>query len=204
MRKWAHLVLVGLCSSVALSAQSIGTPKETKRAIPAAEIAKFFIDQPKKDSPYETGPLHIVYSDGTESVETLPPYKSSTEKETVCNEVGFSDIRLAEDRQTLGWTVDIDNCSVYSIPVIVEVLRRHRVLHTFEPGLTIWDWMFLEDGEEVAVVSGPLHGDAAGEYPLYDVATGKLLSKVWGESDDAVKPNAPEWAKQLETHRHKR
>ena len=100
------------------SVQSTLTRQQTKRASPSANVTKFFIDQPEPGSRYETGPLHIIYSDGTEVVQTLPPLRASTDKETVFNAVGFSGVALAKDQQTLGWTVNVENCCTsYSIPL---------------------------------------------------------------------------------------
>ena len=63
-----------------------------------AEIKRFFIEDANKNSTYETGPLHIIFGDGTEIVETLPPLRVSTDQKTVFNDVGFSDVQLAADR----------------------------------------------------------------------------------------------------------
>lgn len=155
-------------------------------------------------SGYETGPLHIVYLDGTEVVKTLPPLKHSSEKEIVFNAVGFSDVHLARDRQTLGWTVNVQNCCTsYSIPLSVVVFRNKRVLHTFEQGQMVWSWTFVDDGNQVAVVFGPTHGTEIGDYRLYDVKSGKLLSEVWGDAEtQSLKKDAPDWAKQLQYHFH--
>lgn len=60
------------------SAQSTVTRQQTKRASASAKITEFFIDQPEPGSRYETGPLHIIYSDGIEVVQTLPPLRAST------------------------------------------------------------------------------------------------------------------------------
>ena len=196
-------MLVGVCISIGASAQSTGTQKKTKNTS-QTEITRFFIEEPKKDSRFETGPLHIIYGDGTKFVKTLPPLKASTEKETVFNAVGFSGVQLAEDRQTLGWTINVENCCTsYSIPLSVVVFRHKQVLHTFDQGQMVWNWMFVQGGEQVAVVFGPTHGSAVGDYRLYDVTTGKLISEIWGDEDtQALKPNAPEWAKRLQDHLH--
>jgi hypothetical protein len=202
-------MLVGVCLCTGVFAQSTKTPKETKSTSQTAEIARFFIarffiEAPEKGSGYETGPLHITYSDGTEIVEKLPPLRASTKKETVFNAVGFSRVHLAEDRQTLGWTINVQNCCTsYSIPMSLVVFRHKHVLHTFAQGQMVWSWMFLQGGEHVAVVFGPVHGDADGDYQLYDVKTGKLMSEVWGDDDtQPLKPNAPEWAKRLQDRSH--
>ena len=197
-------ILVGVCLSVWASAQPTETQKETKSASQTTEITRFFIEEPKEGSGYETGPLHIIYGDGTEFVKTLPPLKASTEKETVFNAVGFSGVQLAEDRQTLGWTINVENCCTsYSIPLSVVVFRHKQVLHTFDQGQMVWNWIFVQGGEHVAVVFGPTHGPEVGDYRLYDVKTGKLISEIWGDEDtQALKPSAPEWAKRLQDHLH--
>jgi hypothetical protein len=139
------------------------------------EITRFFIEEPQEKSGYETGPLHIIYSDGSEVVQTLPPLKPRD----VSNAVGFSGVKLAEDRQTLGWEINIEGCCTsYSIPIAVVVFRHRHVLHTFTPGdggePTVWDWKFVRGGKQVEVGFGPIHGDT-GDVRLYDVKTGKAL-----------------------------
>jgi hypothetical protein len=187
------------------SAQSTETRQQTKRASPSAKITKFCIDQPERSS-YETGPLHIIYSDGTEVVQTLPPLRATTDKETVFNAVGFSGVELAQDQQTLGWTVNVENCCTsYSIPLSVVLFRDRRVLHTIDQGQMVWSWMFVQGGKQVAVAFGPTHGPEVGDYRLYDVQTGKLVSGVWADEDtQALKADAPHWARQLQDHFHSR
>jgi hypothetical protein len=197
-------VLVGVCLSIGASAQSATTQKKTKTTLQTAAITRFVIEEPKKDSGYETGPLHILYSDGTEVVKTLPALKASTEKEVIFNSVGFSGVQLADDRRTLGWTINDANYGTsYSIPLSVVVFRHKQVLHTFDQGQMVWSWMFVQGGERVAIVFGPTHGPEVGDYRLYDVETGKLLSEIWGDEDSqALKPDAPEWAKRLQNQLH--
>ena len=141
LRRFAPL-LVALLSATTFR-QSSATSRQTKDASQAAQITKFFITEPAAGSGYETGPLHIIYSDGTEIVQTLPPLKPSTDKEIVFNAVGFSGVELAQDRQTLGWTIHVQNCCTsYSIPLSVVVFQHKRVLHTFDQGQMVWSWMF--------------------------------------------------------------
>jgi hypothetical protein len=169
-----------------------------------AQITKFFVAEPIANSGYETGPLHIIYGDGTEVVQTLPPLKASTDREIAFNAVGFSGVELAQDRQTLGWTINVENCCTsYPVPLSVVVFQHKQVLNTFAQGQMVWSWMFLETGKRVAVVFGPTHGPEVGDYRLYDVKTGKLMSEVWGdEGTQSLKADAPEWAKQLQDHLH--
>lgn len=200
-RNWITLLLAA-CLSATASPQSTEKRKQTE-GTPTPQITKFFIDQAPKDSGYETGPLHILYSDGTETVQTLPPLKPSTEKDIVFNAVGFSGVELAEDRQTLGWTINVADDTSHSIPFSVVVFRHKRVLHTFDTGRMVWSWMFLESGKQVAVVFGPTHGPEVGNYQLYDVKTGKLLAEVSGDEDtQSLRTDAPDWAKQLQNHFH--
>lgn len=197
-------MLVGFCLSVGAFSQASQTHVHTKSTSQSAEITRFFIEKPKKDSAYETGPLHIIYDDGTETVETLPPLEASTDKEIVFNDVGFSDVQLAADKQTIGWTVDVENCCTsYPIPLRVVILRRGKALRTFAQGAMVWNWMFSRDGERLAVVFGPTHGTQVGDYQLYDVKTGKLISEVFSDEDtQALKPNAPRWAQELQSELH--
>lgn len=166
----------------------------------AREIARYFIDQPESGSGYETGPLHIVYDDGTDVLMKLPPLQKSTEKEVVFNDVGFSDVKLAADKQTIGWTIDVENCCTsYPLPLRVVVFRDGHVLREFDRMQMVQDWMFLNGGSRVAIVTGFPHGPHIGEYRLYETKTGKLLSEVFGdEKTQSLKPDAPQWAKLLE------
>lgn len=182
------------------------SPPAAKPDHKAREIARFFIDQPEPGSAYETGPLHIVYTDGADVVMRLPPLQKSTDEEVVFNEVGFSDVKLAEDKQTIGWTIDVENCCTsYPLPSEFVVFRDGHILHTFDKIRMVWSWMFVRGGERVAIVSGFSHGPEVGQYQLYDVKTGKLLAEFWGDEKlQALKPDAPQWAKLLEKQLHSR
>ena len=192
------LLLTALCLTLSIFAQTKATQPSA-----SATITKFFIDNPEADSGYETGPLHIIYSDGTQIIQTLPPLKKSTDKETVFNAVGFSQVQLADDQKTLGWTVEVQNCCTsYSIPLSVVVFRSGRVLHSFEERV-VWNWMFLPGSKQLAVVWGATHGPEVGDYRLYDIATGGLVSEVWDDEDEqALKNDAPDWAKRLQEKLH--
>jgi hypothetical protein len=196
-------LLVALLSATTFG-QSAVAGQQTKDASQTAQITKFFIAEPTSGSGYETGPLHIIYGDGTEVVQTLPPLEPSTNKEIVFNAVGFSGVELAQDRQTLGWALNVENCCTsYSIPMGVVVFQHKQVLHTLHQGQMVWSWMFLEGGKQVAVVFGPTHGSEIGDYQLYDVKTGKLVSEVWGDADtQSLKTDAPDWAKRLQDRLH--
>ncbi len=191
-----NLLLTAVCLGLAVSAQTADPDPPAK----TAKITNFFIEEAERGSGYETGPLHIIYSDGTHIIQRLPALKKSTEKESVFNEVGFSQVQLADDKKTLGWAVQVENYGTsYSVPLEVVVFRSGKVLHSFEERMT-WNWMFLPGGKQLAIVWGGTHGPQVGDYRLYDVATGKVLSEVWGdEKTQALKNDAPSWAKRLET-----
>ena len=202
LRRCAPL-LVALLSATTFG-QPSATSQQTKDESETAQITKFFIAEPAAGSGYETGPLHIIYSDGTEIVQTLPPLKPETDEETVFAAVGFSGVELAEDQPTLGWTINVQNCCTsYSVPLSVVVFQHKQVLHTFHQGQMVWSWMFLEGGKQVAVVFGPTHGPEVGDYQLYEVKTGKLISEVWGDAvTQSLKTDAPDWAKRLQDRLH--
>jgi hypothetical protein len=62
-----------------------------------AHVVRLFIEKPDE---YETGSLHIVYSDGTDVVETVPP---KAEPKAEDSQAGFSDLEVASDQKTAGW-----------------------------------------------------------------------------------------------------
>lgn len=109
-------------------------------------------------------------------------------------------MQLAEDRQTLGWTETYDNCGTsYAVPVVVVLYRSGKVLQRIQTGQMVWSWMFFERGNKAAVVWGPTHGPEVGDFKLYDVRTGKVLAEVYGDAEtQALKADAPSWAKKLE------
>lgn len=186
-----------------LAAESqIPTLAHPQSALSGPEISDFYKDRAEAGSGHETGPLHIVYSDGTETVQTLPPLALQNKKETVFTPVGFSDVRVAEDHRTMGWTIDVESsCTSDHVPLTLVLFRDRHVLRSFEQGLMVWSWMFVQGGEQVAVVFGSVNGTGVGDYRLYDVTTGRLMSEVSGKEDiHALQSNAPEWAKRLEKH----
>jgi hypothetical protein len=169
-----------------------------------AHIVKYYLDKPMPDSGYDTGNLHIVYNDGTEVVEKVPPKVKSTKTECVINTEGFDDLKLAEDRRTIGWTELFDNCATsYSIPEVLAIYQSGRTVFHISQGQMLWYWTFLDGGKHVAAVWGFTHGPGVGDYQLYDVKTGKMLSEVFGNAEtQSLDSNAPDWAKQTEQKMH--
>jgi hypothetical protein len=171
-----------------------------------AYIVKYYVDEALPDSGYETGNLHIVYSDTTDVVETLPAKQKSTEDKCVFNEEGITDPRVAPDKRTAGWTENFDNCCTsYSIPEVLALYTSgKRILH-IQQGQMVWYWTFRDGGQRLAAVWGPTHGSEVGDYQLYDVKTGRMLSEVYGDLEtQSLRPDAPEWALETEKLSHAR
>lgn len=185
------------------SAQSQPPPNAAKGKLkPGAYITSYCVAE-AADSSYESGPLHIVYSDASQFMERPAPKQVPANTHCPCcdgNEEGFIDPQLAEDRQTLGWLVDADTCGQnYPLPVALVLFRSGAVLRSIIPERLIWDWMFFQEAKLVGLSLGPSHGAAApDEYKLYNVDTGRLVDKVVADQDQELKPGAPQWAKKLQ------
>jgi hypothetical protein len=175
---------------------------EMKAKVPAenAHIIKYYVDKPAPDSGYETGNLHIVYSDKTEVVERLRPTEKSTQKNIVLNQEGFTDVKLAPDKRTIGWAETFDNWETsYSIPIALAIYRSGKTILHVQRGQMLWHWTFRDGGKHAAAVWRPTHGPFAGDYQLYDVKTGHFVSEVFGDATTrSLSADAPEWAKQIE------
>jgi hypothetical protein len=212
------IVAIGLAClplSAWTPANSADQPKISTTSIdgkaPAADacIVKYYVEKAAPDSGYETGSLHILYSDKTEVVEKLPAKRKSSEDSDVFNEEGITKARAAEDRRTIAWTEQFDNCCTsYSIPLVLAVYRSGRDIVEIQQGQMVWDWMFVDGGKRIAAVWGPVHFSDIGDYQLYDTETGRMIDEVLANAEVAGKdgtvhglgPNAPAWAKQLESH----
>jgi hypothetical protein len=74
----------------------------------------------------------------------------------------------------------------YSIPISVVVSRggNHKVI---SPGQMVWDWRFIDQGQRLAVLSGPVHGEATAAN-LYDAHSGNVIGTWTGNG------TAPNWA----------
>jgi hypothetical protein len=168
-----------------------------------ASIVKYYLDEPSPQSGYETGNLHIVYSDKTEVVETLLPKEKSTEKNIVYNQEGITDVKVAPDKRTIGWAENFDNCCTsYSIPIALAIYGSGKTVLHIQQGQMVWYWTFRDGGKDVAAVWGPTHGTEAGDYQLYDVKTGHLLSEVFDDpTTQSLSADAPAWAKEIESQK---
>lgn len=196
------LLLTSLCAQKADGAQPVVKVTKIKGGVPAenAYIIRYDVEKPSPGSGYETGSLRIFYSDKRELTETLLPKEKSTEKNTVYNQEGITDVKLAPDKRTLGWAETFDNSGQsYSIALALAIYRSgDTILHILQ-GQELWYWTFRDRGKHVAAVWGPTHGTQAGDYQLYEVDTGRLVSEVFGDpATQSLRADAPEWAKETE------
>ncbi len=171
-----------------------------------AYIVKCYVDEAPPGSGYETGNLHIVYSDKTEVVERLQAKQKSTERNDVFNEKGITDPKIAPDKRTAGWTENFENCCTsYSIPLVLAIYTSGKSILHIQQGQMVWYWTFRDGGTRVAAIWGATHGPEVGNYQLYDVKTGRLISQVFGDEEtQSLKPDAPEWAIETERLFHER
>jgi hypothetical protein len=141
------------------------------------------------DDGSDYGSVHITMSDG----------KMITPENDAEDQVGASSPAIASDRRTVGWLVfypgNIAGQS-YPWPGRLVIYRDGGVIQEISPSQigVIWDWKFIDGGNEVAMVSGPAHGTDIGKYELYDVASGKLLSSL----TDPLNDGSPQWAKDID------
>ena len=196
------LLLTSLCAQTADGDQPAVKVTQIKGNVPAENvyILKYYVDKPSPDSGYETGTLHIAYSDKTEIVEALLPKEKSTERKIVYNQEGITDVKVAADKRTIGWAETFDNCCTsYSIPIALAIYRSGDTILHIQQGQALWYWTFRDSGEHVAAVWGPTHGPYGGDYQLYDAKTGHLISEVFGDPrTQSLSADAPEWAKETE------
>ncbi len=167
-----------------------------------AHIVKYYVDTPSPGSRYESGNLHIFYSDKTEISDTLRPDRKVTDdsNHVVYNQQGITDVKMASDERTIGWAETIDNAATsYSIPYVLAVYQSGKTILHIEQGQMLWFWTFRDGGKHIAAVWGPTHGPEVGDYQLYDATTGRLLSEVFGDpTTQSLSRDAPEWAKEAE------
>lgn len=139
-----------------------------------------------------TGPLHIINDDGSDIV-VLNERGDFAVGERVIPQESFSDIRLTEDHQAIGWLATYMMCAQsYACPLELIIYQSGHILRKITPSYGIlWSWNFLNGGKKIGVCSGLPHGDDSGECELYDTATGKKLAKY---SPRSKKP-PPSWVR---------
>jgi hypothetical protein len=124
----------------------------------------------------DDGKTHLIFSDGR--AKTMAGEEQ---------QVGVDEVTIAADERTVAWAVLYDNCCTsYPIRGAIIVFRNGKKVILSVPQM-VHDWRFLGHGERVALLYGPVHGNAAGAN-LYDAANGKLLESWHG------KEPGPAWA----------
>lgn len=189
--------LIGLIFSPAQAADSRAAlpPSSVSGSVrlrAASKVVKVFAEKPDD----ETGPLHIVYSDGADVVETVPPTDAP---KTEDRQAGFSDLDVASDKETVGWGETYwECCQSYPVPVVLTLYRSGKILQRIRQGQMLWAWTFLDGANQVAALWGTTHGSTSGTYQLYDVKTGHMVAEFYGEENIGdLDRNAPDWVKQL-------
>jgi hypothetical protein len=122
------------------------------------------------------GILQLVYADGKAKQQPKEPLQ-----------VGCDNVTVADDKNTVGWSVLVENCCTsYPIPTSVAVLSHGRK-RVFSAEQMVWRWKFVGGTRKLAILSGPVHGDAA-QATLYDIQSGRRLA-TWNGSG-----GPPSWA----------
>jgi len=140
------------------------------------------------------GALHIIYSDGSE--EEIPRERGRfSDSEGILTQETFSDVRLADDHQNIGWLADYMICA-QSYPCSAELViyrSGSKMKHITPQYGIIWGWKFLKGGKQIVVQSGFTHGDETGSYALYDTETVRQLDEF-----SSKKKKIPNWVQQLQ------
>jgi hypothetical protein len=155
----------------------------------------------KYDANGGDGPLRLSYSDGT--IVEIPRERGRVkEGDETLPQVEFSEIQVADDRVHIGWLADYLICAqsypCHISPVVFRAGHRPSYLDSHQG--VVWDWAFLAGGEQVVVHSGLPHGDAVGQYTLYDSDSGRRRGSF---VPDDEKP-APKWVQALQSRENKR
>ncbi len=136
--------------------------------------------------------LHIVTADGRD--HTIMPKRWQSGG-------GFEGVKISPDRRSVGWlaeqmlTPSQGGVSYsYAIALELDIWRDGRVVRRFGQEQAIKGWAFVNNGDEVAIRSGPLHGPDSFDCALFDVNSGKELARWSLDRKDYV---APAWARQL-------
>ena len=176
------LLFAGMVMPLPVAAQMVQNPKLAA----GAYIVKWILT----DEASGTGPLHIIYSDGTD-LTVADERGDFTKGNGPITQESFSDIQLAQDHRTIGWLAEYRMCAQsYPCPLELIIYRAGHVLQKISPAYGIfWSWKFLKGGREVAARSGFSHGDDTGEYELYDIGTGRKLAGY------SLRGRIPGWAR---------
>jgi hypothetical protein len=194
---WPALALLAFSAAQAADPHAPLPPPTASASVqPTADskVVKVFTE---RSGEYETGPLHITYSDGMDVVDTVPP---TAEPKTEDSQAGFSDLEISSDEVTVGWAETYwECCQSYPIPLVLTLYRSGKIIQRIRQGQMLWAWSFVDGTTQAATVWGTTHGPEVGDYRLYDVKTGRMLAEVYGDDElQQLKSNAPDWAQKLQ------
>jgi hypothetical protein len=98
-----------------------------------------------------------------------------------------------------GWTFSeaISDRPGETFPFMLVIARDGRVIHQISGDPFVWQWIFVDNGREVAYESGPLHFGL--QCSLADIKTGRKLASY--DCFHGIPANAPAWLRKLETAR---
>ncbi len=126
------------------------------------------------------GAAHVVDATGRDTA--LPKQRG---------QVAVSEPRLSPDHSAAGWLIEEDNCCTsYPIPLRLGLYRNGRVTILSADWGMIYDWAFEDGGAEVAISTGVVHGRSTAYLELYEVRSGRRVSRWIASPDD----RPPSWA----------
>lgn len=134
------------------------------------------------------GNLRVIFNNKEELTVIKEKGRYDVEQE------GFENIQIAKNKRYVGWLATYRICaqSYACTAELVLFTNKNYQVHITPDGGIIWSWVFIHDGDQVAIHSGFPHGDAEGKYELYDVVSGKR--SAFFNSD---KTSAPPWVQDL-------
>lgn len=171
------------------SLSSAGVPPPGKEATNLLHIVKA--------APDAEGAVEIDYSDGSHDLVPKDMRGSYEDRDPIKQDEVFSDIEISSDKRLVGWVPQYMICA-QSWPCTPElVIYQHGRWPKFitPPFGIVWHWMFTSDGYAVVIHYGFPHGDADGEYGLFDLESLREDAKFTRHTD---KGDAPDWAEQLQ------
>lgn len=148
-------------------------------------------------APTSDGALEISFSNG--SHDKIPNEKrgSYEDKEPINQAEVFSEIQISDDKQLVGWMPQYMVCA-QSWPCTPELVLYHRgdkLRFVIPPSGIVWHWAFFLGGKQIVIHYGFPHGDADGEYGLFDVSS---LREIKTYSPDTDQGPAPDWTAQVQ------
>src|SRR5581483_5098622 len=123
---------------------------------------------------------HIVYSTGDTAI--------TGEKD----QAGVDEIAVAPNQHTVAWDELVDNPDTsYPIPLAVVVYNAGKKIVISPDAQMVHRFRFVGSGDRIAILFGPVHGDATGA-KLYNCDTGEVRAS-WD-----LKGPVPPWAKRFD------